>query len=311
MIKFWEQAATSLSARLFSAGEAALAFWLWAVTLWSIPRGGWSYLQGMLRPLFEVDRATVLLAVLVALVIVVWTSGLVVERLTLPILRLLEGYWPPFAESRRDKMIGRWQEKVGALESENPDASVPSEQSPAQVRVHRFPLDKDFMPTRIGNILRGGERHPYYWYGLDAVIVWPHLWLLLPEQVRGDLAQARSQLDRAVAAFIWAVLGCVVVLAYWIVWVGQSPAVVMGVFAIGVLLSAATAWAIWRWWIPNAAENYATLIIAVFDTHRFALYDALHYPRPKSPAQEKKLGEALTTSLWSSLHSAPPKYTGD
>lgn len=295
MITFWEQGATSLSARLFSAGGAALVFWLWAVTVWSIPRGGWPYLQGVLRPLFEADHATLLLAVLIALVVIVWTSSLVVERLTLPVLRLLEGYWPSLLDSRRDKMIGRWQKKLDALSTLPADASTPAVPTTAQVRVQRFPLDEDLMPTRIGNILRGGERHPAYWYGLDAVIVWPHLWLLLPAQMRGDLAHARSQLNRAVAAFIWAVLAC----GFVFVWPWSA------------IVGAATAWVIWRWWIPHAAENYATLIVAVFDTHRFALYDALRYPRPKGPALEKKLGEALTTSLWSSLHKAPPRYTTD
>ena len=295
MIKFWEQAATSLSARLFSVGGAALVFWVWAVTVWSISRGGWPYLQGVLRPLFEADNATTLLVALIALVIVVWTSSIIVERLTVPVLRLLEGYWPAVVNSLRDRMIRGWRKNLDELSILPATGSEPSALTTAQVRVQRFPLDEDLMPTRIGNILRGGERHPTYWYGLDAVIVWPHLWLLLPAQVRGDLAQARSQLDHAVAAFIWAAIACGLVLVWpW-----------------SVVISAATAWVIWRWWIPNAAENYATLVIATFDTHRFDLYDALHYPRPKTPTQEKNLGIALSRSLWSSLETAPPKYAND
>lgn len=39
------------------------------------------------------------------------------ERLTPPVLRLLEGYWPAFVDLLRDRMISRWQKKLDALSS--------------------------------------------------------------------------------------------------------------------------------------------------------------------------------------------------
>jgi hypothetical protein len=296
MTKFWERTASSLSNRLFAAGGSALVFWAWALTVWSIRQGGWSYARVTLQPLFEQQAVAPLLALIVAVVVIVSASSLVVERLTLPVLRLLEGYWPRLAQRVRKWLVERWQAKLESLSSSlEDDADSPVRLTSAEVRMWRFPTGEDVMPTRIGNIIRGGERRPWYWYGLDAVIVWPQLWLILPKQARSDLTQSREQLDRAVSAFTWALISCV----FAVVWL---PALFIG---------AATAWAIWRWWVPNAAENYAILLTAVFDTHRFSLYDTLHYPRPSGPAEESALGKALTRSLWSDLASAPSTYTAE
>ncbi len=63
--------------------------------------------------------------------------------------------------------------------------------------------------TPIGNILRAAERRPADKYGLDTITVWPHLWLLLPEDNRQELRAARTSLDTAVAAATWGLLFCV------------------------------------------------------------------------------------------------------
>lgn len=65
------------------------------------------------------------------------------------------------------------------------------------VKLRQFPiLREEVMPTRIGNTIRAGETRPWHWYGLDTVIVWPQLWLVLPQRVCGDVTTARRQLAR-------------------------------------------------------------------------------------------------------------------
>ena len=296
MTKFWEASASALSARLFAAGGSALVFWVWAFTVWSIRQGGWPYVRDAVQALVVQQNLAPVLALVVAGVVVVSTSSLIVERLTLPVLRLLEGYWPRIAGPLRNLLVNHWEKRVDALSDTQPvgtDSQV--RLTTDQVRMWRFPARGDVMPTRIGNIIRGGERRPAYWYGLDAVIVWPQLWLILPGQARSDLTHVRQQLDRSVAAFTWTLIAC----SLGLVW---PPAGLVGV---------AAAWVIWRWWVPNAAQDYATLVSAVFDTQRFALYESLRYARPTSPANEKAHGEALTRSLWSDLASAPRAKSAD
>lgn len=296
MNKFWEGTAGTLSTQLLSKNGPALVFWVWALTIWAFGQGGWSSLEDSLRPWFSDTHATAVLALTVAALIVVTASTLVVERLTLPVLRALEGYWPSWCNWISTRRIAAWRAKADQLEREilaAHDAKDEGRLAAAQTRSRALPTGAHAMPTRIGNIIRAGERRPYAWYGLDPIIVWPQLWLVLPEQPRTDLAEARSQLDRSVTAFTWALLSG----SLGILW---PPAVPVSLLvAVGI----------WWWWIPNTASAYATLLSAVFDTYRFTLYDALHYPRPTSPASEPDQGRALTRSLWIDTDKAPAAYT--
>ncbi len=293
MTKFWEETGTALSKRLFASGGAGLVFWTWAVAMWAIHQGGWRYVQDTVRALTSDTGLATLLATSIIAIIVLSASSLVVERLTLPVLRLLEGYWPRLVNRLWTKRIARWHRKVQELQTLPPAPEATTDAiAAASAALRRFPPDDQLMPTRIGNIIRAGERRPATWYGLDAVIVWPQLWLVLPEQPRSDLTTARTQLNNAVTAWTWAVLSCVL----GFLWL---PALVVGLVV---------AFAIWRWWVPAAADTYATLVSAVFDTHRFALYDALHYPRPTTSADEPRLGRALTHSLWDDPSQAPTTY---
>lgn len=290
---FWSATGSALSARLLASAGPTSVFWVWAFAVWSIPRGGWSHVERTLHPLLVGTGTAALLGVAVVALVVVTTSHLLVGRLTMPVLRLLEGYWPAVLGALRERRVTRWQAKAQELTTPSLPGK-PARYTPAvaSAKLRAFPPHPQVMPTRIGNIVRAGERRPATWYGLDAVIVWPQLWLVLPEQPRADLVAARGALDRTVTAFVWALLSC----GLSLVW---PPAALIG---------AGVAVTIWRWWIPAAATNYATLVGAVFDTHRIALYDALRYPRPPTPADEPALGRALTRSLWDDPSQAPSAY---
>jgi hypothetical protein len=113
------------------------------------------------------------------------------------------------------------------------------------------------------------------------VICWPRLWPLLPENVRTDLTNARSSLDRLVELWFWGLL--FLLWAFWTSW-----AVIIGllwmVMTYGMALQSAMA--------------YGDLLESAFDLHRFSLYDAMNWPRPKNTQEEKVLGAQLTEYLW-------------
>jgi hypothetical protein len=141
--------------------------------------------------------------------------------------------------------------------------------------------DHDIMPTRLGNILRAAERRPGDRYGLDAILCWPCLWILLPEPVKKDIQDARTELNNAVRLFLWSTLFLV-----WTIWTW---------WAIPIsLIAAAFAYC----WTLDAAEVYATLIEATFDLHRHLLYQALRWELPKDPQEERRVGQQLTNYLW-------------
>ena len=123
---------------------------------------------------------------------------------------------------------------------------------------------EDYMPTKLGNILRAAENRPSERYGLVTTICWPRLWLLLPKETKQEITESRATLDTAARIFLWSLL-----FLLWTIWVWWVP-VVAAVFAF---------WA-YRWAL-NAAAVYGDLLEAAFDLHRFALYEAMHFPMPK------------------------------
>jgi len=64
------------------------------------------------------------------------------------------------------------------------------------------------MPTRLGNLLRAAERKPLEKYGLDAILCWSRLWMLLPDAVKKDLQESRADLNNAARVWLWSLLFC-------------------------------------------------------------------------------------------------------
>jgi hypothetical protein len=148
-----------------------------------------------------------------------------------------------------------------------------------QQRLRQFPAEPDdVMPTRVGNVLRAMEEYPDNRYGLDAITLWPHLWLTLPSDARSDVAAARGPMDRSVSAIIWGTgLWPLVVLTPWAV----LPAILVPEL-------------VYRFWTIPTAMIYADLVRAAFDVYRRKVYEAFQLPVPADPAGEQKFGRELT-----------------
>ena len=137
------------------------------------------------------------------------------------------------------------------------------------------------LPTALGNILRARERSPERKYGLDAIVCWPRLWHLLPENVRSDLSNTRSSLDRMVELWFWGLL--------FLLWSFVS----LWAAAISLL------WMMLTYsMVRQAAMAYGDLLESAFDLYRFSLYDAMSWTRPKNAREEQTVGAKLTEYLW-------------
>lgn len=232
-------------------------------------------------------------------------SDFAIQQLEFPVLRFLEGYWFRwfFPRSRRwlIRRANRRQQqildalkaiKVRELQGKS-EADDFTKRLALEDRRARFPvkfeddeINRYLMPTRLGNLLRAYERKPAEKYGLDAIVCWPRLWLLLPDPVKLDLSNARSDLNAAVRLWIWGVL---FVVWGWLNWIAIP--IGLGVAALA-----------YYFWILPAAQVYGILIDATFDTHRHLLYDALGFPRPDNPATEAEVGQQLTQYLLGAFH---------
>ncbi|WP_406356318.1 hypothetical protein [Streptomyces sp. NBC_00658] len=301
---FFGSMASRVAERWAAMSGPALTFWLGGFLAWARGHGG---LHAAAKRLSAHSTPTQATAVLLALLVVA-CSALVVQRLTAPFLRLLEGYWPAWKwltgvresrirriETKADSDENQWQVLAGQVQN-----GVPATR--AQVRdfarldrrLRRRPQARShYMPTGLGNILRASETTPQYKYGLDAVTVWPHLWLLLPDTARQDVQSARRSLDTAAAATLWGLLFCAFAPWTW--------------FAIPVGLTVA-AFATFMW-IPARAKTFADLLEAVFDLYRTALYRQLRWPLPDNPSLEVTAGRRLTTYLQRGSTDTTPTFT--
>jgi hypothetical protein len=324
----------------------AFAFWTagLAVVWWSANRDGvdergWSaQLAKTARPLEELPAAGQVILIAGALIILT-ASALAAERLTVPVLKLLEGYWtrPRWLrrrlvdhrrrrrdagsqtvnelrarKSRGDLSLGELDELNQLAQQGRPDherlehlrarsRSFSADDAMALARgeelLRSSPADESLgMPTRLGDILRAAEVRPGDKYGLDTAICWYRLWLLLPEEVKQEIVQARLELDRGARAWLWGAL--FLVWTPWLWYVALPIGILVPLLAYNVS-------------ILNGARLFGDLVETSFDLHRMTLYDALHLARPTSAADERDHGALVTRLLWQGETDPRVVYVAD
>ncbi|MEO0769401.1 MAG: hypothetical protein AAFY72_08190, partial [Cyanobacteria bacterium J06649_4] len=217
------------------------------------------------------------------------------------IIEFLEGYWPRWMEPirrwlldkkmRRTKSLEqRWLTLAQLLRDEQQEGFIQLEEEFIQLdrKKHYLPLPHKLMPTRFGNILRSMERLPLEKYGLDALLCWPRLWLLLPDSVKKELAEAQAELNNAARMWFWSIL-----FPFWGIWAigGELWAL------IAIPLGLASAWFSYLWAI-SAAIVYSDLVEATFDLYRTLLYETLRWKLPEDSNEERRVGQQLNQYLW-------------
>jgi hypothetical protein len=276
-----------------------------AFVFWAGGFLAWVFHFGWVGPtkLFTALTPTGQIIVLIAAATIVAVSAVVVQRFDLLIIRLLEGYWPGLFNTPRKWLVDhlvipKYTHKVQRfqlLAQKGVNNLSPEELSECaavdRYLVHMPSVETFFLPTKLGNTLRAAELHPKDKYGLEAVICWPRLWLLLPDEARQELTDARSLLDTAARLITWSILFLI-----WTIWAWWVPLVTILVafYAYG--------------WTLNAAEIYADLLDSSYDLYRTLLYQSLRWPLPTNPAEEYTQGLLLTQYIWRGSRAHTPTF---
>ena len=271
----------------------AFAFWTVGLVVWMSSYGGGTSPVEWMQGWFDgLSSEAAVIALAVAGLFVVAGSGSIVEGATIPILRLLEGYWPSWTRALREPMVkrqaarrARLDEDWLALAGRASDPEAPPEVRARYVELEeilrRFPAEKDLLPTRVGNTLRAAERRPRDRHGLDPLVAWVHLWMVIPADQRAEIRSTRATLDRAVVAWTWAVL-----LVVWTVWAWWAP-----------ILAALVAWAVYEAAVLPAARAWSDDVEAAMDLYRPALYRALRLPLSNTTSLDRSQGEFVNEYL--------------
>lgn len=287
---------TSLSGGLLGLLDRrfVLSAWLPAMLLWgglgTLVATGVGWPTAVHWWLSQPGQFQVVLLVVALAWITFWAY--LVAALIPAFIRSGEGYWPRWlswlAAWRRSRHLAR-QAALGK------DAA-------AFARWHAdYPLRAaNVRPTRLGNILRAAEDHALDRYGINAIVVWPRLYVLLPDQFTAAMAAAKTPLD------LMAVIGA---LAAAFTVAGTTIAAIMLPWyaalacAAGGLLVACLAYA----GAIQAARPYAQLIRAGFDVHRGLVLDTIGLRRPRTYGEERSQWQQLS-HLW--LQGAPEGPAG-
>ncbi|MEM0979125.1 MAG: hypothetical protein AAGH78_02520 [Cyanobacteria bacterium P01_H01_bin.58] len=275
------------------------AFCFWAGGFFVITQlNSWTSIKTNLSQLSEPFQ----IAVLVSCLLTIAASAFIVQRFDLVILRFLEGYWSyrlkPLQHLRKRNLKhyeqqlrqikGDLQDLMRLQANQPPNLNILEKQSQLDYQRRWLPSQVQYlMPTELGNILRAAELRPEAKYGLNAVVCWPHLWMLLPEHPRNDLQETRASLNTAARVWFWGLL-----FGLWAFFVFWTPSALLAL-PIGFTTMAFA----YRWSI-SVARSYGDLLDAAFDLYRHELYKALRWPLPENSDIEKATGKQLTEYLW-------------
>lgn len=184
-----------------------------------------------------------------------------------------------------------------------------AEQAYGKALLHYPPDLHRLMPTRFGNVLRRSEDLAGKQYGLDTLVIAPHLSLVAKPEHYAYVRDRQKAMDLAIALCLVAALASAI------------TAVVLaddGLWCLLSLLPFALAYTAYRGAIA-AAQSYCVAIETVTDLSRFELYDALAVERPKSGKDEVSKARGLMALLsgrpqpamrFSVATSAAPEPTG-
>lgn len=286
--RFWETIGEDLAKRwLDTLFGPAFLFWAGGLGLfiWEDGRGA-----AFIWPHWDILMQGA--ALLVGL-LVVFLSSLAMKKMQFPAIQFLEGYWPwplsrlgSYLVSRNKREFEKLSKELHHLKAEDESGLIASDKHDRLIWLESWfhknpPSKKELLPTRLGNLLRAREIAALNKYGLNSTVCWPRLWCLLSECLKENLTSSRAALNQSAELWLWGLL--------FILWTGKSY--------LAVLISLLWMLVAYRLALQTAAV-YGDLVETAFDVHRFALYDALSWERPKNSDVERIKGKELSEFLF-------------
>lgn len=274
----------------------------------------------------------------VAGLLLIAVSALAAERLTLPLLRLLEGYgWHP--HWLRDRLISyrrwryhRWDARVEGLATRQRIGTLKPEEffELADLEAEDPPPDtarlQELRQRRADGL--DARMMAQLGQGRSALHSMPRQDTLGMPTRLGDILRAAER--RPADKYGLDTIACWT--ALWLLLPAEAKTEL--VQARSALDNAARTWlwgalfVVWTPWtwlalpvaivvpalayyvgILAAASLFGDLTVSAFDLYRFRLYDSLHLPRPSSPTLERRRdGSRVTRLLWAGLDEPGLQY---
>ena len=136
------------------------------------------------------DIGVQLMQIIIALAWVTFFAYLLSNQIVW-LTKQFEGYWEWMPLIGKRLMETRRKHYQRVLAGIDPEADF-------ERIYYAFPFPnepEEVMPTRLGNIMKNSERYSYQRYDMDAVLLWPRLYAVLPESFMKTLDGAKASLD--------------------------------------------------------------------------------------------------------------------
>ncbi|MER5626419.1 hypothetical protein ABT061_35855 [Streptosporangium sp. NPDC002544] len=185
---------------------------------------------------------------------------------------MLPGKRPPanwIAAYRRGR--SRAAKRVADASDARPDQVLA-----AMNRADRICLVEADRPTWVGDRLRACRVRVERAYGLDVDVIWPRLWLLVPDPARAEISMARDAYVASARLMGWALLYLFLTFWWW------PASVIASVIAVTAQIKA-----------RDAITILADLLEAVVDLYGRELATQLGHPKTEKPLTLSE-GRSLT-----------------
>ena len=165
---------------------------------------------------------------------------------------------------------------------------VIAEQEASSRCERNYPPDaKRVLPTQLGNVLRRFEDTAGSQYGLNALVLGPHLHLIAPPRHLEYLVDAREDMDSAIRICTFGLVATVLTVGFLLT---------DGLWLLWALLPYAVSYLAYKGAV-SAAQGYGDVVAGVIDLDRFLLYDQLGLYQPRDNTEERKNNEVLMHML--------------
>jgi hypothetical protein len=288
---------TGLLSRYFAVGFFLPAYFT-LLALWAAAS------QGLVPNDFERYKGATQIAILGGIALL---AALALSGFNHAIFRLFEGY--PLQYGSRRPIVGRlYRWRLRAQQGRWDDlmclrwaieTSEPDRQRAAVDLGQLYPTRRDaLLPTRFGNAIRAFEQHSSQRYGLNAIVVWPRVEMLLTTEEREPLVESKIDVN----VFMNAAVGALVVglvLIFDMALNAPTPAYLWWLYVTPFVL----AFALYGPMV-GAAVRWGSAVRAGIDLHRLDVYAKLGVRRPTSFSDERYVARQVNLMLL--YATAPP-----
>jgi hypothetical protein len=235
--------------------------------------------------------------------IVVLVATVILQPFQIGVVQLLEGYWAAAPDGRMRSAVAKkaigiatelQRRRFRLLEAMRTVSLTELERAQLELELEGYPEPSKLMPTRLGNVLKAGEQRAGGRYGLDADLVFPHLYPFLRQPFQAAWDDLTNQLDSAAHLFVTFVLAAMI--SAGLLLPGGRDGWWLMIPPVFVFL----AWLCYRSTIA-AARYQSRLLAAAFDLHRFDLLTAMRLQLPKDPEEELLLNRQVMEMVQADL----------